>query len=48
MKNSYVRYQATNFIGKNLEFKNNHIEILKIMKIEDKNTHVIEKIKTYL
>ena len=48
MKNSYVRYQAVNFIGKHLEFKESHSDLLKIMAVEDKNTHIIERLKTYL
>jgi D-aminopeptidase len=48
MKNSYVRFQAVDCVGKYLEFKENHIDILKIMLIEDKNTHVVERLKNYL
>ncbi len=48
MKNSYVRYQAVNFIGKNTTFKDNHIDILTIMATEDKNTRIIERLKTIL
>jgi len=45
MKNSYVRYQAVDFIGKNLDFKDSHIEVLKVMAVEDKNTHIIQRLK---
>ncbi len=48
MKNSYVRFQAVDCIGKNLDFKNNHLDLLKVMVKEDKNTHVIERLKTYI
>ena len=47
MKNSYVRFQAVDFVGKNTEFKNNHIELLKVMAVEDKNTHIIERLKDF-
>ena len=48
MKNSYVRFQAVDFIGKYLDFKDNHLNLLKKMSVEDKNTHIIERLKTYL
>ncbi len=48
MKNSYVRYQAVNFIGKHLDFKDNHKDVLRIMAVEDKNTRIIERLKNYL
>ncbi len=48
MKNSYVRFQAVNFIGKNTGFKDNHIDLLTIMATEDKNTRIIERLKTIL
>jgi glutaminyl-tRNA synthetase len=48
MKNSYVRFQAVDAIGRNLMFKDAFIEQLKQMQIEDKNTHVVERLKTYL
>ena len=47
MKNSYVRFQAVNFIGKHLDFKTSHEDLLKIMSIEDKNTHIIERLKEF-
>ncbi len=47
MKNSYVRFQAVDFIGKNLDFKDSHKEILKVMAVEDKNTHIIERLKQF-
>jgi glutaminyl-tRNA synthetase len=48
MKNSYVRFQAVDCIGKNLDFKSNHLDFLKIMVKEDKNTFVIKKLQTFL
>ena len=48
MKNSYVRYQAVDFIGKNADFQENHLSKLKVMAIEDKNTHIINRLKSYL
>jgi glutaminyl-tRNA synthetase len=47
MKNSYVRFQAVDFIGKNLDFKDLHIDALKTMALEDKNTHIIERLKEF-
>ena len=48
MKNSYVRFQAVDCIGKNLEFKENHLSILKTMQQVDKNTHVVDRLGEYL
>jgi len=48
MKNSYVRFQAVDFIGKHLDFKENYLDLLKTMATEDKNTHIIERLKNYL
>ena len=48
MKNSYVRFQAVDCIGKYPIFKENHLDLLKIMAIEDKNTHVVARLKEYL
>lgn len=48
MKNSYVRFQAVDAIGKNLIFKDLFLEQLQKMQQEDKNTHVVERLKTYL
>ncbi len=48
MKNSYVRFQAVDFVGKHLEFKDNYINLLNTMATKDKNTHIIERLKTYL
>ena len=48
MKNSYVRYQAVDFIGKYLNFKNNYLDLLKTMSIEDKNTRIIERLQNIL
>ena len=47
MKNSYVRFQAVDFVGKNIEFKANHNDLLKVMALEDKNTHIIERLKEF-
>jgi len=47
MKNSYVRFQAVDFISKNLDFKDNHIDLLNVMAVEDKNTHIIERLKQF-
>jgi len=47
MKNSYVRFQAVDFIGKNIVFKDNYIELLKVMAVEDKNTHIINRLKEF-
>jgi glutaminyl-tRNA synthetase len=48
MKNSYVRYQAVDFIGKYPEFKEKHLDLLKTMLVEDKNTRIIARLKEYL
>jgi len=48
MKNSYVRFQAVDFIGKYIDFKDSHIDLLNVMATEDKNTHIIERLKTIL
>jgi hypothetical protein len=48
MKNSYVRFQAVDCIGKNQIFKENHLDLLKTMANEDKNTHVIERLKDFI
>ena len=48
MKNSYVRYQAVDFIGKHSRFKENHLSLLKMMAIEDKNTHIKNRLQSYL
>jgi glutaminyl-tRNA synthetase len=48
MNNSYVRFQAVDCIGKNLEFKENHLSILKTMQQVDKNTHVVDRLGTFL
>jgi glutaminyl-tRNA synthetase len=47
MKNSYVRFQAVDFIGKNLDFKEAHKKILITMAAEDKNTHIIDRLKEF-
>ncbi len=48
MKNSYVRYQAVDFIGKYLNFKDNYLDLLKVMAVEDKNTRIIERLQNIL
>ena len=48
MKNSYVRFQAVDCVGKYLVFKENHLDLLKTMAVEDKNTHVVARLNTYL
>jgi len=48
MKNSYVRFQAVDCVGKYQIFKENHLNLLKTMAVEDKNTHVIERLKEFL
>ena len=47
-KNSYVRFQAVDCIGKYPNFIDNHLTVLKTLAIEDKNTHVIERLKDIL
>jgi glutaminyl-tRNA synthetase len=47
-KNSYVRYQAVDFVGKFPEFQKNHIDLLKQMAQEDKNTHVVARIAEFM
>ncbi len=48
MKNSYVRFQAVDCVVKNPIFKDNHLSLLKTMATEDKNTHIIERLKGFL
>ncbi len=48
MKNSYVRFQAVDCVGKYPVFKENHIGLLKTMAVEDKNTHIIERLNGFL
>ena len=48
MKNSYVRFQAVDCVGKYPIFKENHLDLLKVMAVEDKNTHVVARLKEYL
>jgi glutaminyl-tRNA synthetase len=47
MKNSYVRFQATDAIGK-YDLKKHYLEKLQEMAKSDKNTHVIERLKQIL
>jgi len=46
MKNSYVRYRAVDFINKYPVFQEKHINLLKTMVLEDKNTKIVELINT--
>jgi len=48
MKNSYVRFQAIDSIARNLQFKDIYINLLKTMAVEDKNTHIVERLKDVL
>jgi len=48
MKNSYVRYQAVDFVGKYPDFISNHLDLLQVMAKEDKNTRIIERLKEIL
>ena len=48
MKNSYVRFQAVDCVVKYPVFKENHIDLLKTMALEDKNTHVVERLKGFI
>jgi hypothetical protein len=48
MKNSYVRFQAVDCIVKYPKFKDNHLDLLKIMAIEDKNTHIVDRLKGFI
>ena len=47
MKNSYVRFQAVNTVGK-YNLKENYIKKLHEMAVNDKNTHIIERLKEIL
>jgi glutaminyl-tRNA synthetase len=47
MKNSYVRFQATDAIGK-YDLKKHYLKKLQKMAKSDKNTHVIERLKQIL
>ncbi len=48
MKNSYVRFQAVDCVGKHQIFKDKHLDLLKVMAVEDKNTHILARLKEYL
>lgn len=48
MKNSYVRYRATDFIRKYPVFKDNHLEVLKVMATNDPNTKIVEILGEFL
>ncbi len=47
MKNSYVRFQAVDAVGK-YDLKSNYLDTLQQMASADKNTHVIERLKEIL
>lgn len=47
MKNSYVRFQATDAVG-NYQLKEHYLPLLSEMAKSDKNTHVIERLKEIL
>ena len=47
MKNSYVRFQATDAVG-NYNLRDNFTEKLKEMATSDKNTHIVERLKEIL
>ncbi len=47
MKNSYVRFQATDAVA-NYNLKDNFTEKLKEMATSDKNTHIVERLKEIL
>jgi len=47
MKNSYVRFQAVDFVGRNIEYRANHTDLLEVMAVEDKNMHIIERLKEF-
>jgi len=48
MKNSYVRFQAVDFIGKFPVFQKKHTDLLQKMVVEDKNTHIVARLKELL
>jgi len=48
MKNSYVRYQAVDFIHINSDFKNNFSSLLKEMEAEERNSIIAERLKLIL
>ncbi len=47
MKNSYVRFQAVDFVGKNPTYRKEYTDVLALMAREDKNTHIIERLKEF-
>ena len=47
MKNSYVRFQAVDFVGKNVAFRADYTDLLAEMAREDKNTHIINRLKEF-
>ncbi|MCK0131908.1 glutamine--tRNA ligase/YqeY domain fusion protein [Flavobacteriaceae bacterium F08102] len=47
MKNSYVRFQAVDFIGRNPSLKKAHETLLKKMAVEDKNTHILARLTEF-
>ena len=48
MKNSYVRYRATDFVRKYPTFKENHLDVLKVMLSNDPNTKIVEILNEFL
>ncbi len=48
MKNSYVRFQAVDCVVRNTQFIEKHLDILKIMAVEDRNTHIVERLKSII
>ena len=48
LKNSYVRYRAVDFIRTYPVFKENYLDLLQTMAIEDKNTKIIALLKEFL
>ncbi len=48
MKNSYVRYRATDFIRKYPMFKDNYLDVLTAMAQNDPNTKIVEILSEFL
>ena len=48
MKNSYVRFQAVDCVVKYPTFATKYIDLLKIMAVNDKNTHILERLKSII
>ncbi len=47
MKNSYVRFQAVDFVGNNKAYRADYADLLSVMSREDKNTHIVERLKKF-